>query len=171
MLQSQGDQISDLTLRNESLTDSLNAAQSAVSSFNSTNDTTRSLQRRVDSLTAELDSIAGQFNEIWSILPLPSRRADAELVDAHTGLPNFSISSPSRAIDVAALQKVYQSHDESFAGIAEMINRVRGMVDDGKLLVDRVVRLGQERELLKTNAARAKKLAEDSRAGLETYQQ
>jgi hypothetical protein len=52
-----------------------------------------------------------------------------------------------------------------------MLNRVRGMVDDGRLLVERVCRLGQERELLKQNAARAKRLAEDSRASLETYQQ
>ena len=51
-----------------------------------------------------------------------------------------------------------------------MLSRVRGMVDDAKLLVERVCRLGQERELLKGNAARAKKLAEDSQAALQTYQ-
>ena len=52
-----------------------------------------------------------------------------------------------------------------------MLSRVRGMVDDGRLLVERVVRSGQERELHKNNAVKAKKLVEDSRHSLETYQQ
>ena len=93
------------------------------------------------------------------------------MVDPKTGMSNTSMVSPSRAVNFAALQQLYTPHDEGFSGIDEMLNRVRGMVDDGRLLVERVCRLGQERELLKQNAARAKRLAEDSRASLETYQQ
>ena len=70
-------------------------------------DTTKALQNRVDGLTAELESIAGQFNEVWSILPHPSRRAAADLVHPVTGAPNTALSSPSKAVNFAALQKVY----------------------------------------------------------------
>lgn len=129
------------------------------------------LQNRIDSLSTELDSIAGQFNEVWRILPPPSRRAQADLIDPRTGQSNSALTSPSQAINFAALQQLYVPHNEGFSGIDEMLNRVRAMVDDGRLLVERCCRLGSERELLKQNAARAKKLAEDSRASLETYQQ
>ena len=168
--QSQGEQLSDLTLRNESLSTSLQAAQAAASQQSSSNKSIQSLENQIQALTTELDSIAGQFNEVWRILPPTSRRKQAELVDPHTGMSNSSLVSPSRAVDFAALQQLYTPHEESFSGIDEMLNRVRGMVDDGRLLVERVCRLGQERELLKQNAARAKKLAEDSRISLETYQ-
>lgn len=169
--QAQTDQLSDLKLRNESLSTSLAAAQTAVSAMNSTSDSTKSLQRQVDSLTAELDSIAGQFNDIWCDLPQASTRVEAGLVDSRTGQPNKSFSIPSTPVNVEALQRVYQPHEEQFSSIAEMISRVRGMVDDGRIIVERCANLGKERDLLKTNAARAKKLAEDSRRGLETYQQ
>ena len=174
--QSHGEQIADLTLRNESLSTSLNAAQAALSQTQgSTRDggpsaEVKSLQNQVNALTAELDSIAGQFNEVWSILPPPSRRAAADLVDPKTGMPNATLTSPSTVVKFAALQQVYTPHQEEFAGIDEMLQRVRGMADDGRVLVERVVRLGQDRELLKQNANRAKRLAESSQAALETYQ-
>ena len=131
----------------------------------------KALQNRVDALTAELESIAGQFNEVWSLLPHPSRRIDAELIGRRTGASNTTLMSPSKAVDFAALQQVYMPTTEEFSGIDEMLNRIRGMVDDGRLLVERVIRLGKERELLKSNATKAKKLVEDSRHSLETYQQ
>jgi hypothetical protein len=134
-------------------------------------ESTKSLQNRVTALNNELDSIAGQFNEVWRILPNPKQRAQASLINPQTGLSNSGLASPSQALDFVALQAVYKPTEERFAGIDEMLNRVRGLVDDGRLLVERTIRTGQDRELLKTNAARAKKLAEDSRKGLETYQQ
>jgi hypothetical protein len=146
------------------------AAQTAVSSVSNTGPSTTVLQNRVNALTAELESIAGQFNDVWGILPHPSRRHSAGLTDPH-GASNRSLVSPSKAIDFAALQQVYTPNQEQFSGIDEMLTRVRGLVDDGKLLVERVVRLGKERELLKSNAVRAQKLVEDSRHSLETYQQ
>jgi hypothetical protein len=163
--------MSDLNLRNESLSTSLHAAQAAMSQQASSSDSTKVLKNRIDSLTTELDSIAGQFNEVWRILPPTSRRAEADLIDPRTGQSNSSLISPSRALKFAALQQLYVPHNENFSGIDEMLNRVRALVDDGKSMVERCCRLGSERELLKQNAARAKKLAEDSRASLETYQQ
>ena len=171
LFQSHTEQISDLKLRNETLSTSLVAAQSAVTSMSSTSASSRALQNQVDALSTELESIAGQFTEVWSILPDPSRRVDAELVDPRTGASNTTLMSPSKTLNISALQQVYVPTDVKFSGIDEMLNRIRGLVDDGRLLVERVIRLGKERELLKSNAAKAKKLVEDSRHSLETYQQ
>lgn len=119
-------------------------------------------------MATELESIAGQFNEVWSILPPLSRR-----VEAHLATPDGSSNravSPSAPLNFAALQDLYKPTTEQFAGIDEMLSRVRGLVDDGKVFVERISRLQAEREMYKSNAAKAKKLVEDSRTSLETYQ-
>ncbi|KAK4687380.1 hypothetical protein P7C73_g2748, partial [Tremellales sp. Uapishka_1] len=172
-LRSHSEQISDLSLRNESLSTSLTAAQQAVSKMSSpsSSESTSALQSKVAALTTELETIAGQFNSVWALLPHPDNRKMAGLVDITTGSSNSSLASPSKAINFAAMQQLYTPRGGQFEGIDEMLNRVRGMVDDGKVLVERVVRLGKERELLKSNAVRAQKLVEDSRHSLETYQQ
>lgn len=149
---------------------SLAAAQSAVTSMSSSSTQTKALQTRCDALTAELDSIAGQFNEVWTILPPLSRRVDAQLARPD-GTTADGMASPTKSLNFAALQQLYTPNTEEFGGIDEMLERVRGMIEDGKILVGRVVRLGQEREMYKSNAAKAKKLVEDSRGSLETYQQ
>ncbi|KAK8861587.1 hypothetical protein IAR55_002410 [Kwoniella newhampshirensis] len=171
-LRNQQDQIADLTLRNESLSTSLNAAQAAVTSLSSeSSSTTKALQAQVDGLTSELNSIASQFSSIWSLLPHPSRRQQADLIDPRTGSSNLDFASPSRSVDFVALQELYKPNDEQVGAIDEMLKRIKGLIEDGKLMVERVVRMGKERELLKQNAAKAKKLVEDSRHSLETYQQ
>nr|XP_019050387.1 hypothetical protein I302_00818 [Kwoniella bestiolae CBS 10118]OCF29317.1 hypothetical protein I302_00818 [Kwoniella bestiolae CBS 10118] len=170
-IRNQQDQINDLSLRNESLSSSLQAAQTAVSSMSSVAPSTKALQARVDDLSSELESIAGQFNSIWSILPPPTKRVQAELIDPRTGSSNSSLASPSKTLNFAALQNLYQPHNEQIGDISETLSRIRGVIEDGKVLVERVVRMGQERDLLKGNAAKAKKLVEESAKSLETYQQ
>ncbi|OCF31696.1 hypothetical protein I316_06703 [Kwoniella heveanensis BCC8398] len=170
-LRSQQNEIDDLTLRNESLSSSLQAAQNAVLSMSSDSANTKALQSRIDALTSELNSIASQFTAIWTSLPPPSRRAQADLIDPRTGQSNGALSSPSRAINFAALQELYKPHNEQVGGIDETLKRIMGVIEDSKLLVARTVRMGQERELLKGNAAKAKKLVEESTKNLETYQQ
>ena len=147
---------------------SLNAAQVAATEGSASK--VRSLELRCDALTTELDTIAGQFNEVWTILPPLSRRVDARLA-SRDGTSNHGSVSPSIPLDYEALQGLYKPTKEQFAGIDELLNRVRGLVDDGKLFVERISRLQQEREMYKSNAAKAKKLVEDSRTSLETYQQ
>jgi len=160
-----------MKLRNESLSVSLAAAQSHISTVSSSSEQTKDLQTQVEALTAELNAIGSQFHQVWSILPTPSRRAQAGLVDARTGLSNASLTSPSTPVNFGALQDVYRGNDEKFQGIAELVNRVRSMADDGKLLVERIGQMGKDRELFKNNALKAKKLVEDSTKSLETYQQ
>ncbi|WWC68630.1 uncharacterized protein I206_102561 [Kwoniella pini CBS 10737] len=170
-IRNQQEQINDLSLRNESLSSSLQAAQTAVSSISSDSNQTKVLQAKVEGLSSELESIAAQFNSIWSILPPPSKRMQAELIEPRTGNSNSSLASPSKALNFAALQDLYQPHHEQVGDINETLSRIRGVVEDSKILVQRTIKMGQERELLKGNAAKAKKLVEESAKSLETYQQ
>ena len=159
-----------MNLRNESLSTSLNAAQSALSSTSTSNEASKALQSKVDALTSELDSIAAQFDKVWPLLPPPQKRKAAELLDA-SGKSNGGIMSPSRPLNFAALQQLYVPTNEKFTGMDEMVSRIKGMAEDGKMLVERVIRCDREREVHKHNALKAKKLVEDSRHSLETYQQ
>ncbi|WVR03808.1 hypothetical protein IAU60_000804 [Kwoniella sp. DSM 27419] len=167
----QQDQIEDLSLLNESLASSLKAAQNAVASMSPDTSASKALQVQVDGLTSELDAIASQFNSIWTMLPPTSRRVRANLLDPRTGQTNGSLASPSQPLDFAAMQELYKPHGEQVGDIGETLKRIRGVIEDSKVLVERTVRMGQERELLKGNAARAKKLVEESAKSLETYQQ
>jgi hypothetical protein len=161
--------VNDLVLRNESLSTSLNAAQTALHSQSSSSADTKALQGQIDGLTAELESIASQFDSVFSLLPPAAKRREAGLLDA-TNKPSKTLVSPSRTVNFAALQQLYVPTNEKFSGIQEMVDRIRGMAEDGQVLVERCVRLDKEREIHKGNALKAKKLVEDSRQSLETYQ-
>jgi hypothetical protein len=48
--------------------------------------------------------------------------------------------------------------------------RVQALIADDRALMERLIRFAQAHDLLKKNAERAQKLAQDSNAALETYQ-
>lgn len=48
--------------------------------------------------------------------------------------------------------------------------RVQALIADDKALIERLVRFAQAHDLLKKNAERAQRLAQDSHSALETYQ-
>lgn len=48
--------------------------------------------------------------------------------------------------------------------------RVQALISDDRALMERLIRFAQAHDLLKKNAERAQKLAQDSNAALETYQ-
>ncbi|WVQ79104.1 hypothetical protein IAT38_001198 [Cryptococcus sp. DSM 104549] len=169
-LRRQQDQITDLTLRNESLSTSLSAVQSNLSALPSPT-SSQALEQRVQQLTSELDHIASQFTAIWPLLPPRSKRERAALLTS-SGESNTALASPSVSVDFGALQALFERNEgEQMTGIEEALERIRGVVQDGKVLVERVVRMGKERDVLKTNASKAKALVEASTRNLETYQQ
>jgi hypothetical protein len=53
---------------------------------------------------------------------------------------------------------------DAFAG------RVQALVADDRALIERLLRFAQAHDMLKKNAERAQKLAQDGSAALETYQ-
>jgi hypothetical protein len=48
--------------------------------------------------------------------------------------------------------------------------RVQALISDDRALMERLIRFAQAHDLLKKNAERAQKLAQESNAALETYQ-
>jgi hypothetical protein len=48
--------------------------------------------------------------------------------------------------------------------------RVQALISDDRALMERLIRFAQAHDLLKKNAERAQKLAQDSNTALETYQ-
>ena len=54
--------------------------------------------------------------------------------------------------------------------VEAFVERVHALVTDDRALIERLIRFAQAHDLLKKNAERAQKLAQDSGAALETYQ-
>lgn len=87
-----------------------------------------------------------------------------------SGLPSLS------DMDIRSLKALYDPKSPQAAvggpfSLEAFVARVQALVIDDRLLIKRLIRSAQEHDLLKKNAERAQKLAEDSNAALETYQQ
>ena len=57
-----------------------------------------------------------------------------------------------------------------YPGLQAFADRVKAVVEDGKLLVERTAKYAKERDIHKSNSERAQRLVQESRAGLERYQ-
>ena len=86
--------------------------------------------------------------------------------------------SPSLSdMDVRALKSLYDPkngfNSPTIIGefsIDEFVIRVQALLADDRALVERLIRFAQSHDLLRSNAERAQKLAQDSNKGLEMYQ-
>ncbi|KAI1796061.1 Up-regulated during septation-domain-containing protein [Ganoderma leucocontextum] len=129
--------------------------------------------------------ITSQLEPIWSILPSPEARAQ-KLGRSRTPLNSPTTASPSpmkggaslSEMDVRSLKTLYDpngflptraSEPEAFS-IAAFVTRVNALIADDRALIERLVRFAQAHDLLKKNAERAQKLAQESNSALETYQ-
>jgi len=54
--------------------------------------------------------------------------------------------------------------------VDEFVARVQALVADDRALIERLIRFAQSHDLLRNNAERAQKLAQESNKGLELYQ-
>jgi hypothetical protein len=128
----------------------------------------------IDELRDELNTQDAVLQEIWAILPTTHARMETGLVDRETHRLKSQVVSPSVDIDLEALRAVYLSpsgsNGERYSDPQAIVNRIKIMIEDGQILVERVVRAGKERELLKSNASRAQRLVEEGQANLKTYQ-
>jgi len=127
---------------------------------------------------------------IWAILPSPEARATK--LGANSNNKNFRAGSPVHnnsgttasslsELDVRSLKTLYDSRhisgspsassngSEPFS-IEALAQRVQALINDDKALIERLIRFAQAHDLLKKNAERAQKLAQDGNAALETYQ-
>ncbi|PFH51338.1 hypothetical protein AMATHDRAFT_59425 [Amanita thiersii Skay4041] len=126
---------------------------------------------------------------LWAILPSPEARVakfGASQRPFRTGSPvvtTNTMSAPPKSIadlDVRSLKTLYDSTRNvpgsphvgtggtfTFEAFA---TRVQALIQDDRALIERLIRFAQAHELLRKNAERAQKLAQEGANSLETYQ-
>jgi chromosome segregation ATPase len=78
-------------------------------------------------------------------------------------------------LDVRSLKTLYDFRTTSSSNpydftIENFAARVQALIADDRSLIERLLRFAQAHDLLKKNAERAQKLAQESNTALETYQ-
>lgn len=127
---------------------------------------------------ADVKSLIQVLKPLWNALPSPELRAskfglrNRSPVSA-PGSPNASLSD----LDVRLLKTLYDGRPayqvvdtSSQFTIEAFTARVQALIVDDRALIERLVRFAQAHELLKKNADRAQKIAQDGTVALETYQ-
>ena len=130
--------------------------------------------------------VIGLLQPVWAVLPAPELRSAKLGAPRHLRLGS-TVSSPGGGhskpglpslsdMDIRSLKALYDTKSPQAAvggrfSIEAFVTRVQALVIDDRTLIERLIRFAQAHDLLKRNAERAQKLAEDSNAALETYQQ
>ncbi|KAJ7129229.1 Up-regulated during septation-domain-containing protein [Mycena epipterygia] len=130
--------------------------------------------------------LAALLQPLWAILPSPEARAakfGQQRFRAGSGA--ISPSQPSSPnptslsdLDVRSLKALYDPRTPSSPAppgsgafsLDAFIGRVQALIADDRALIERLVRFAQAHDLLKKNAERAQKLAQEGSGALETYQ-
>ncbi|KAJ7872062.1 Up-regulated during septation-domain-containing protein [Mycena leptocephala] len=131
--------------------------------------------------------LIAMLQPLWAILPSPEARASKfgqQRFRAGSGgiSPTTQPPSPNPTslsdLDVRALKALYDPRTPSSPNPASngpfsvdaFVSRVQALITDDRALIERLVRFAQAHDLLKKNAERAQKLAQEGSAALETYQ-
>jgi hypothetical protein len=110
---------------------------------------------------------------------LPSVESRASKIGKSNSLAPVSPdgSTSLSDLDVRALKSLYDPKagfvSPTLSGdfnLDEFVARVQALIADDRALVERLIRFAQSHDLLRNNAERAQKLAQDSNKGLEMYQ-
>ncbi|KAI0832767.1 Up-regulated during septation-domain-containing protein [Trametes gibbosa] len=137
--------------------------------------------------TGDAAKITSVLEPIWTVLPSPEARASKFGKGNKGGAPSPTTASPviSRngaslsEMDVRSLKTLYDPNAFPLSarpGVSETFTieafaaRVQALIVDDRALIERLIRFAQAHDLLKKNAERAQKLAQESNAALETYQ-
>ncbi|KAG6332223.1 hypothetical protein ID866_6867 [Astraeus odoratus] len=132
----------------------------------------------------EVADVVALLQTAWAVLPAPELRATKLNTRRHlratstasspggqskSGLPSLS------EMDVRSLKALYDAKSPQAAvggnfSVEAFVARVQALVIDDRALIERLIRFAQAHDMLKKNAERAQKLAQDSNAALETYQ-
>ncbi|KAF9006672.1 Up-regulated during septation-domain-containing protein [Cyathus striatus] len=138
--------------------------------------------------TTDLDvsKVLSALFPIWNILPSPEARAAKFSNSAQrpfrTGSPTTTRSSGAVTslsdLDVRSLKVLYNEQQNPGSpklgngtfSIEAFAQRVQALINDDRALIERLVRFAQAHDLLKKNAERAQKLAQDGNLAMETYQ-
>lgn len=148
--------------------------------------------------TGDAAKIVAILQPVWGILPSPEARAKMNTSSSssgarfRTGSPIAGPTSPRANgsggagasisdMDVRSLKTLYTPAAAAPNGsggapgvgaftVEAFAARVQALVADDRALIERLIRFAQAHDLLKKNAERAQKLAQESNAALETYQ-
>lgn len=132
----------------------------------------------------EIADVVALLQPAWAVLPAPELRAPTLNARRHlrttssasspggqskSGLPSLS------DVDVRSLKALYDTKSVQSAvggpfSIEAFVARVQALIIDDRALIERLIRFAQAHDMLKKNAERAQKLAQDSNVALETYQ-
>ena len=136
---------------------------------------------------SDANRVAQILQPVWAMLPSPEARAAKLSAGTNgvgrkqSGLGGSSVpTSPSSLsdMDVRSLKTLYDlrmgtspsSPNLATFSIEAFAARVQALVADDRSLIERLLRFAQAHDLLKKNAERAQKLAQESNSALETYQ-
>ena len=149
--------------------------------------------------TVEGAKFIAALQPLWSILPSPEARAakfGSNNARSYRGSPsagNIALPSPNGSanmatpgqtptslseLDVRSLKALYDPRRQPNTPLPGngdftlegFIHRVNALIADDRALIERLIRFAQAHDLLKKNAERAQKLAQDGNVALETYQ-
>lgn len=130
----------------------------------------------------DVKAIIESLKPIWNALPSPEHRASKFGAQKNRSPGSISMSrSPNMSLselDVRLLKTLYDGQTLSYPvngsdskfSIEALSARVQALIADDRAIIERLVRFAQAHELLKQNADRAQKIAQDSSVALETYQ-
>ncbi|KAI0638527.1 Up-regulated during septation-domain-containing protein [Trametes polyzona] len=135
--------------------------------------------------TGDAAKITSVLEPIWAALPSPEARVSKlgkgkVAPSPTTASPVLTRSGASLSeMDVRSLKTLYDPNafplsarpgtSETFT-VEAFAARVQALIADDRALIERLIRFAQAHDLLKKNAERAQKLAQESNAALETYQ-
>lgn len=133
--------------------------------------------------TGDAASIIALLQPLWLILPSPETRATklgsrpgALRSGSTPGSPVMGRGNTSLSeMDVRSLKTLYDPRGMTPQGagtftVEAFVARVQAIIADDRALIERLIRFAQAHDLLKKNAERAQKLAQESNNALETYQ-
>jgi len=136
-------------------------------------------------LSVDAIKITSVLMPIWTVLPSPEARAAKYSGSRlHATSPTSSPSSPKPVsslseLDVRSLKALYDSkvltnppspNPANAFTVEAFAQRVQALIADDRALIERLIRFAQAHDLLRKNAERAQKLAQESGSALETYQ-
>lgn len=128
---------------------------------------------------ADVKSLIQTLKPLWNALPSPELRASkfGQRNRSPVSAPGSPNTSSLSDLDVRLLKTLYDGRPayqvvdtSSQFTIEAFATRVQALIVDDRALIERLVRFAQAHELLKKNADRAQKIAQDGTVALETYQ-
>ncbi|KAJ3509818.1 hypothetical protein NLJ89_g5018 [Agrocybe chaxingu] len=151
--------------------------------------------RGMEGPPVDVGRIVAVLQPLWQILPSPEARAakfgSASSRNFRTGSPTPStpgganpngVASSLSDLDVRSLKSLYDTRQNGQTtpssprpgngpfSIEAFAQRVQALINDDKALIERLIRFAQAHDLLKKNAERAQKLAQEGNTAMETYQ-